>query len=130
VNAFSTCLALMPTSAHCYHNRALARTALGDTEKALFDYDRALQLDSKLAEAALNRGILHYHEKHYPAAITDLQRALQMGSDPATVHYNLALVHLAKGDRTNAVESLRRALQQGGEQAEARDLLNRLLRNR
>ena len=30
-----------------------------------------------LAEAALNRGILHYRNKHHAAAITDLQQALQ-----------------------------------------------------
>lgn len=127
VSAFSICLALRPTSAHCFHNRALAQASQGNTDKALLDYDRALQLDPTLAAAALNRGILHYTGKRYPAAIADLQRALDIGADAATVHYNLALVQLAQGDRANAVASLRSALQQGGEQAEARDLLNRLL---
>src|SRR5262249_46663567 len=58
--AFSTCLALLPKSAHCFYNRALARTARDDTDRALVDFDRALQLDPTLAAAALNRGILHY----------------------------------------------------------------------
>jgi serine/threonine protein kinase/Flp pilus assembly protein TadD len=128
VDAFSTCLALTPTSAPCFYNRALAETALGKTERAMLDYDRALQLDETLAVATLNRGILHYNEKRYPAAQVDLQRASEMGADGGAVHYNLALVHLARGDRASALASVRAALQQPGEQPEARALLNRLLR--
>src|SRR5262249_22996275 len=104
-----------------------AHAARGETKKALLDYDRALQFDPTLTAAAMNRGILHYNEKRYPAAIADLQRALEMGADAASVHYNLALAHLANGDRTNAIANLPQALQQGGDQSEARDLLNRLL---
>ena len=130
VNAFSICLAIMPASAHCFYNRALARTALGDPEKALLDYDRSLQLDPNLGSAALNRGILHYNRKNYAAAIADLAPALEKGVDAATVHYNLALVYLAKGERTLAEASLRSALEQGGEPAEARALWNQLHRNR
>lgn len=58
LNAFCVCVALAPSEAECYYNRALVHTALGQPAEALFDYDRALQLDPALAPAALNRELL------------------------------------------------------------------------
>jgi tetratricopeptide (TPR) repeat protein len=56
--AFTACVALAPDRAWCYYNRGLAYQALGRCGRALRDYDRALQLDPTLAEAAQNRGML------------------------------------------------------------------------
>jgi len=47
------CIALNPETAECFYNRAMAYAALGQTGRALRDYDRALQLNPKLTEAAL-----------------------------------------------------------------------------
>jgi tetratricopeptide (TPR) repeat protein len=72
----------------------------------LRDFDRALDLDPNLAEAALNRGLVHLRQKHLDAAEADFQRALKKGADPARSHYQLALVCLARGDRAGAVSHL------------------------
>jgi tetratricopeptide (TPR) repeat protein len=58
LNAFSVCVALAPTQAECYFNRALVFAALQQTADALDDYDRALKLDPSLAPAAVNRDAL------------------------------------------------------------------------
>jgi tetratricopeptide (TPR) repeat protein len=108
----------------------MAYAALGGTERALHDYDRALQLDPRLAGAALNRGILHYRTARYDEAIADLQRALAAGADPAVVHYNSALVYLARRDRGAARASLRLALQYNQGHRAARLLDDRLRRER
>jgi serine/threonine protein kinase/Flp pilus assembly protein TadD len=91
VSAFTVCIALAPDSAACYHNRALAR-ARSDPSRALRDYDKALALDPRLAEAALNRGALHLQQGRFPEAEADLQRAQALGADPAAVRHNLALL--------------------------------------
>jgi tetratricopeptide (TPR) repeat protein len=44
VTAFSVCIGAAPTAAACFYNRALALTALGQTEAARDDYDQALRL--------------------------------------------------------------------------------------
>lgn len=58
LSAFSICVALAPQQAECYYNRGLVFTALRQTSEALFDYNRALQLDPRLTAAATNRDAL------------------------------------------------------------------------
>jgi len=55
VAAFSVCIGSAPDVAASYYNRGLALGALGRDEQALRDFDRALQLDPHLADAALRR---------------------------------------------------------------------------
>jgi serine/threonine protein kinase len=55
LTAFSVCLALAPDEAECLYNRALAHAALGHSELAARDYDRAVALDPTLAAAPLDR---------------------------------------------------------------------------
>jgi tetratricopeptide (TPR) repeat protein len=97
VSAFSVCIGAAPEAASCFYNRALAFDALGRPEQALRDYDQALQLDPTLADAALNRGVLHYRARRYDAARADLRRAGELGSHPAIVSFDLLLVNLALG---------------------------------
>ena len=116
VAAFRTCIALAPTIAECYYNRARAADALKHTRQAFNDYSRALELDPSLAVAALNRGMLSYKAGRTDDAIADFHRALLARPDSETVgrtHYSLALAHLAKGDRTSALASAREAVARG-----------------
>jgi serine/threonine protein kinase len=53
--AFGVCIGAAPDAAGCYVNRALALAALGRTDEALRDYDRALHLDPGISTAALER---------------------------------------------------------------------------
>jgi eukaryotic-like serine/threonine-protein kinase len=113
VTAFTACVALAPRDAQrarCFYNRALAFTKLRRPDRALGDYDWALKLDPSLAQALLNRGILHYEQNRFPAALADLRRALEKGAPPVLVHYNLALVHRALGNRDDALASVQQAL--------------------
>jgi tetratricopeptide (TPR) repeat protein len=120
--AFSVCVGAAPEVPGCYYNRAVAFTALKRPDRALQDYDRAMQLDPTLASAALNRGMLLYQEKDYTRAAADLQRALEQGANAAVVYYDLALVQLAQNDREAALASVRRALEQDPKHEEARRL--------
>jgi tetratricopeptide (TPR) repeat protein len=53
--AFGVSIGAAPDAAGCYVNRALAFAALGRTETALRDYDRALRLDGSLATPNLDK---------------------------------------------------------------------------
>jgi serine/threonine protein kinase/Tfp pilus assembly protein PilF len=128
LTAFSVCIALTPKSGWCYYNRGLAQIELAHPERALRDFDRALRLDPGLAGAALSRGLLHYREKRYDAALADLRRALDGGAHPAAVHHGLALVYLARGDRPTALSELHEALRHEPNAKDARNLLEQLQR--
>jgi tetratricopeptide (TPR) repeat protein len=95
-------------------------------DRAVRDYDRALQLDPALAMAAVNRGMLHARAGRYASALNDLQRALDSGAAPALVDYDRALVRLAQGERNAALAALKKALGHDPGHRQARDLLERL----
>jgi serine/threonine protein kinase/Flp pilus assembly protein TadD len=128
VHSFDLAIALAPSSAECYYNRALAYAAWGQTAVALRDYNRALERAPRLAAAALNRGVLHYQAGRFAEAQADLERALRDGADPAAAHYNLALVQLALKAEPAARRHLERALSHNPAYAEARSLQQRLSR--
>lgn len=130
LRAYRVCVALAPDCAECFYNRGLAEAALGHTERALYDYNRALQLTPGLAAAALSRGILHYQAKRYQEALADFRWALDQGGDGATVHYHTALVYASRKERGAALESLRRVFAHDGRHKEARELYDRLCRER
>jgi tetratricopeptide (TPR) repeat protein len=78
VIAFSVCVALAPGTAWCYLNRGLAEAALGRLDRALGDYDRALELDPTLAAAAFGRGVICYRQDHRRDAVESLRHALRL----------------------------------------------------
>jgi serine/threonine protein kinase/tetratricopeptide (TPR) repeat protein len=124
---FCTALAAPPRQlAGCLFNRGKAYAAWGRADRALADYDAALELDPTLGAAALNRAVLHYRDKRYADALRDLDLAGERGADPAAVHYNRALVRLGQGDRPRALASVRAALDRDRSHKEARELLESL----
>jgi serine/threonine protein kinase/tetratricopeptide (TPR) repeat protein len=120
VNAFRVCIALAPETAECYYNRARAYQALGEHDRSLADYDRALKLDGRLTDAALNRGIILYERARYADAIVSLELARTTASNPVAlgaIHYNLALVELARGEHQAALSHIQCALSCGNQGA-------------
>lgn len=62
VELFSESLALNPRDGIVYLNRGIAYDALGDMERALADFEQAIRLCPKRAEAYNNRGYLRYKQ--------------------------------------------------------------------
>jgi tetratricopeptide (TPR) repeat protein len=124
--AFSVCVGAAPKLAGCYYSRALALAALGHTDDAIRDYDRALQIDPSMGAALLNRGMLHFQRKQYDRALADLKQALSADANPAVVNYDLALVYLARSEPENAIACAERALQLDPHDEQAALLLKKL----
>ena len=129
-SAFRVCVALAPTKPECWYNRGLAYQAMNQLALAAQDYTRALELDPTLAAAAFNRGVIHHHEQRYRDAMADLHQALANGIDPALAHYHLALSAQALKERAAALEHVQQALKHRADFKEAKDLLDRLKRER
>jgi tetratricopeptide (TPR) repeat protein len=131
VGGFSACLvAARDRRGLCHYHRGLAYVALGEPGNAIRDFDRALELESGLAEAALNRGLLHHDARRFPEAVADLKRALRDGYCPAVVCYDLAVVHLAAGDRRAARECAAQAAGYDPGDKKAKALLDQLRTDR
>src|SRR5260370_23518616 len=66
------------TAPSAFFNRARALAASGEMDRALADYDRAIELDPMDADAHVGRGRAHYQKKDYAAAIADYDAALRL----------------------------------------------------
>ncbi len=63
-----------------YFNRGNAYDDLGQYQRAIQDYTRAIQLDPDLAQAYYNRGIVYYNLGEYQRAIQDYDKACSLDS--------------------------------------------------
>ena len=75
------------TPAIDYFNRGNAYYILGQHQKAIDDYTRAIELDPKLAEAYCNRGIAYSNLGQYQKAIDNFTRAIKLNPKHAFAYY-------------------------------------------
>ena len=92
-------------------NRGIILNRNGNLNAALADFEEALDIDSTLAEAYLNRGNSYFLAGHFDDALADYQRALDLDiSKPWAAWYNIGLVFDAKKEPEKAQEAYRKAL--------------------
>jgi tetratricopeptide (TPR) repeat protein len=76
-----------PEMAFAFNNRAFSGRALGRTDDALRDIDRAIELSPLSAELYVNRGYIKQHDMDDPrAAINDYSRALSLSARNANYY--------------------------------------------
>lgn len=76
-------------------NRGIIYVALGKLDRAVEDYNRAIEVHSNFPEAYLNRGNLLFMTERYSEAITDYDKAIQL---------NLRQMHILYLNRGMAYE--------------------------
>jgi lipoprotein NlpI len=64
-------------------NRGIVRTAKGDLDGALADFNRAIHLDSTYALAYLNRGVTWRLKRNLARANADYRRYIELGGSQA-----------------------------------------------
>lgn len=81
-----------------------------DYSQALVAYTNAINLDSKLAEAYNNRGIVNYELGKYSEALADYSQAINLKSNYADAYNNRGNVNAALNQFQNAEKDLKAAL--------------------
>src|SRR6185312_14936787 len=64
-----------------FNNRANAYGAIGQRDRAIADYSRAIALDPNYANAYHNRGTTYLEIERYDLALTDFDHAIQLAPD-------------------------------------------------
>jgi len=101
-------LAEKPDVAYVHFQLAYALTALKRTEEARAEYQKAAELDPKMAEAQLNLGILLL-EKDPSAAVAPLRKATELLPAQTRPRFLLGLALERSGDAAGATASFEAA---------------------
>jgi tetratricopeptide (TPR) repeat protein len=84
---------------------------LGDSERALSDYEQAVTLDELYIPAYINRGALYTRLGIFGLAINDLTLALSLSPDNVAALNNRAVVHAIEGNYDLALVDLDAAIE-------------------
>ena len=112
-------------SAEDYYNRGTVYAFRGDFERAIADYDKAIDLNPNFAKAYNNRGIAYYNcgliagagvlpdlvrvENSFKSVVLDYDKAIELRFGDLKVYFNRSLIRLEKGDWEEAKEDLTHA---------------------
>jgi tetratricopeptide (TPR) repeat protein len=82
-----------------------------DYDRAIDDYTKAIQIDSKNANAYHNRGSAYYNKGDYDRAIDDYTKAIQIDSNNANAYHNRGFAYYKKRDYDRAIADYTQAIQ-------------------
>ena len=103
-NIYTELIGKYPEEGRYYTLRASAWWALGKTEEALSDFDKAIELGYKEAHAYTSRGLFHAEKGNFKEAIADYDEALRIAPDDIAPIINRAAVHMGKRDYETAIK--------------------------
>jgi len=99
-------------------------------DEARRNYEKALKLNPKYAEAINNLGTVYYSRRSYRRAIAQYNKALKLTPNSASIYSNLGTALFARKKYTEAFESYQKALSLDPEVFEHRSSYGTLLLER
>jgi tetratricopeptide (TPR) repeat protein len=100
-----------PNSAVLTNKIGIAFHQMVQLDLAKKNYQRAIKLDPKYAEAINNLGTIYYAQKDYGRAIKYYKRALKDGPASASVYSNLGSAYFGRKDYKTATECYQKAME-------------------
>ena len=97
-------------TATAYYEAGLAHFAKGDLERAIADYDSAIELNPERVNAYINRGIAYYVKRDFDQAIADYDAAIDLNPNFHNPYYNRGLAYVKLGDLDRAIADYSKAI--------------------
>jgi tetratricopeptide (TPR) repeat protein len=86
-----------------YHNK--------DYKTALHDYNKAIELNPKYADAYFGRGVTYHSFSKHDEAISDYNKAIELNPKYADAYYNRGLIYGGLGKYDNSFSDLNKAIE-------------------
>ena len=103
----SSSMRKMPT---CTETAASLTSSKGDLDRAIKDYDQAIQLDAKDALAYVLRGINYMTKGDSDRAVQDFDQAIQVDPKFTQAYVSRGFAYSSKGDHDRAIQDLDQAI--------------------
>jgi len=105
--------------AYAHYKRGDAYDDIQEYEKAIAEYNKAIELNPNYASAYYNRGCANAEMGQYSEAIADYDRALELCPNHFLAYYNRGLVYSRIGENEKAIADYNRAIQVDPDDADA-----------
>ncbi|HRT60869.1 MAG TPA: tetratricopeptide repeat protein [Syntrophales bacterium] len=93
-----------------YEGKGRVSLARNEPEKAVANFQKALEINKTLWQAKAYLGIIYDRQKRYDAAIREYEEAVELNPNTSILFNNLGLSYLHKGEYPNAVDAFIKAL--------------------
>ncbi|MFN2169670.1 MAG: tetratricopeptide repeat protein, partial [Anaerolineae bacterium] len=107
---YSAALRIQPHFA-AYYNRGVVYAGLGDTEKAIADYDQTIQLQPDHVDAAFRRGLAYAEQGNLEQAIADYGKAIELNGEHAAAYRHRGLAYAEQEEFKQAIYDHSRAIE-------------------
>ena len=98
-----------PNYAEAYIDRGVAYAGLNEHERAIEDYNRAIELNPNYAEAYIDRGVAYYELKEHERAIGDYNEAIALNPNYADAYRNRGKAYSEIGRYEESTQDLKKA---------------------
>jgi len=119
ITLWTDVLKKFPDSEIAFNNRGNAYKFIGAYEKAIGDFNKAIEINPELELPYFNRGTVYEHLGEYNKAIADFTTALNIQPDFAMGYVDRGAIYCRVGEYDKAYNDLTRALQLRPDLAEA-----------
>ena len=108
-------------TARVYYNRGLAYrdNSESESDRAIADFDKAIELRPDYAEAYYNRGLAYRDNSENDRAIADFNKAIELKPDYAEAYYNRGSAYRDERERDLAIADFDKAIELRPDYAEA-----------
>ena len=96
---------------HEYHNLANDYYKIGEFDKAIEHYNKALELRPDLQETYFNRGLAFTRKSMYDRAMEDLNKVIELNPNLAEAYYTRGLIHEYKLEYDLSILDYNKALE-------------------
>jgi tetratricopeptide (TPR) repeat protein len=87
----------------------MAYAKKGQPDLAIADFNKALEINPKDADAYSNRGSVRREKRQYDQAISDLNKALEINPNFDMAYYQRGRVYYLKGEYNKSWSDIKRA---------------------
>ena len=111
IDYYRAAIAKASNTAMLWNKLGIAELQLMHYGDARKNFERAMKLDPRLADAINNQGVIYYVEQNYKKAIKLYRKAIQLKPESASFHSNLASAYFSRKQFDLASAEYLRALE-------------------